>query len=356
MTSSFTNENIDPQLLALDPTQILLARIRNNPTTADATPEPPLPEGGNREDAEMLAAPLLPTVSSTTSTPSLVVFGRLVKRKTELSDSSSVAFDQFCQVRCADERQVLIFTQLLELADLARRNEKASTYALSPELTKKIGAYVKAFVFSPTTTAYRGLNVGEHIMKAMQECKVKDLPDEEDTIAVDMVLDKIRDKGTHHRNIFKTKSMEKKSTLRNVAVLTHKLLKNSNIKPTVQSYQQTAFIRWCIQSYPVLSDEEFWLKVDSTIATFRTGSKCSADVDKIFTEIYESDKKTYGDPTDTDYKTVDAATSIPQWQVMLRKQADKVQPTLQSGPGSASKKRRIEDEEGDDSGVESVSG
>ncbi|KAJ7666348.1 hypothetical protein B0H17DRAFT_1143129 [Mycena rosella] len=296
----------------------------------------------------MLAAPLLPTVSSTTSTPSLVVFGRLVKRKTELSDSSSV--------RSADEEQVLIFTQLLELADLARRNEKASTELTVRTIINAALLCLPIFrtkedrclrVFSPTTTAYRGLNVGEHIMKAMRECKVKDLPDEEDTTAVDVVLGKIRDKGTHHRNIFKTKvkeSMEKKSTLRNVAVLTHKLLK-----------YQTHGPRWCIQSYPVLSDEEFWPKVDSTIATFRTGSKCSADIDKIFTEIYESDK-TYGDPADTDYKTVDTATSIPQWQVTLRKQADKVQPTPQSGPGPASKKRRIEDEEGDDSGVESVSG
>lgn len=40
----------------------------------------------------------------------------------------------------------------------------------------------------------------------MRECKVKDLPNEEDLVAVDLVLAKIRSKGTDYRNVFKTKA------------------------------------------------------------------------------------------------------------------------------------------------------
>jgi hypothetical protein len=43
------------------------------------------------------------------------------------------------------------------------------------------------------------------LQKAMRKCKVKSLPDEDDITAVDLVLAKIREKGTNYRNVFKTK-------------------------------------------------------------------------------------------------------------------------------------------------------
>lgn len=98
----------------------------------------------------------------------------------------------------------------------------------------------------------------------MRECKVKGLPDDDDLVAVDLVLARIRDKGTNNRNVYKTKvrprlsfiiycvpltsyhkvkeSMEPKSPIRNVATLSHKLLKNTNVKATVQFYQRVALI------------------------------------------------------------------------------------------------------------------
>ncbi|KAJ6617529.1 hypothetical protein B0H10DRAFT_2434359 [Mycena sp. CBHHK59/15] len=84
---------------------------------------------------------------------------------------SLVAFDQFCQIRSTDERQVLLLVHILELLDLTRKNDKAGVWTIPVDLMKKISSYVKAFVFSPMTISYRGLN------KAMRECKAKGLPD-----------------------------------------------------------------------------------------------------------------------------------------------------------------------------------
>ncbi|KAJ7431156.1 hypothetical protein FB451DRAFT_1228321 [Mycena latifolia] len=334
---NFDTDVLDPALLAEDPAQSLLTRVRNTPSS-QVTPSPAPSE--NDGDAEIPTTPLLESTSS--NTPSLVAFGRLVKRKLDLSDASSAAFDQFCQPHSVDERQVLIYAQLLGLQDISKKNEKFETWSISADFGKKISAYVKAFVYSPTTISYRGLNVGEHIMKAMRECKVNDLPAEDDLRAVDLVLTKIRDKGTQLRNIYKTKvkeSMEKGSTFRNVATLSHKLLKNTGIKATVQFYQRAALVRWCIASYPGLSDEEFWPRVDTTITTFRKQSSSDVELDKCFNAIYEEDKKTYGDPADTEYKTVDDA-AVSGWQATLIKHAKAVQPTPQQAQGAPPQKRR----------------
>ncbi|KAJ7429327.1 hypothetical protein FB451DRAFT_1200725 [Mycena latifolia] len=91
--------------------------------------------------------------------------------------------------------------------------------------------------------------------------------------------------------------------------------------------------------YPGLSDEEFWPRVDTTITTFRKQSSSDVELDKCFNAIYEEDKKTYGDPADTEYKTVDDA-AVSGWQATLIKHAKAVQPTPQQAQGVPPQKRR----------------
>ncbi|KAJ6617611.1 hypothetical protein B0H10DRAFT_2218346 [Mycena sp. CBHHK59/15] len=167
MASTFTDENIDPNLLALDPTNDILARIHNNRTTP------------------LIHLQRFPLAMAMTAS-SLVAYGRLVKHKITLSDTSSVAFDQFCQTSLATCAHSPVTQSIQE-------NDKGEVWTIPDGLMKKISSYVKAFVFSPTTTSYRGLNVSEHIMQAMCECKVNGLPEEDDLIAVDLFLARIRD-------------------------------------------------------------------------------------------------------------------------------------------------------------------
>ncbi|KAJ7847524.1 hypothetical protein B0H13DRAFT_2091842 [Mycena leptocephala] len=321
MSSTITDDLIDPQILAMDPTQRILARVPNTPVS---TPPP-----GNDDDMEEDGLPNSPPMPDLNQNASLVAYGRLVKRQANLSDASAVAFDQFCQAKSADERQALLYATVLQMLDLGKKNDRDAQWSIPADLNRKIIAYVRAFVFSPTTVCYRGLNVNEHILKAMRECNVKSLPDEDDLVAVELVLSLIGSKAIHYRNIFKTKvkqSMASKSPMRNIAVLSHKLLKDTGIKLTLQFYQWVAFIRWCLREYPALSDEEFWPNaVDLSIAKFRQTYKTKEELSQCFTTIYEDDKAIYGKPEDTEHKTVDFATT-PEWQTKLTEHTNAIQP------------------------------
>ncbi|KAJ7302617.1 hypothetical protein DFH08DRAFT_977745 [Mycena albidolilacea] len=350
MASSFTDENIDPSLLTMDPNmdpaQKLMARMRANPPSLTLNLPPPNDENiDNNDQLDLPSSIAIPINLSAPSNSSLAAFGRLVKRQVNLSDASSVAFDQFCQTRSADERQALVYAGVLQMLDLAKKNDKDTVWTIPPDLHRRIVGYVRAFVFSPTTVCYRGINVGEHILKAMRECNVKNLPEEDDIIAVGLVLALIRSKGTHYRNTFKTKvkaSMARNSSMRNIATLSHKLLKDTGVKPTVQFYQRVAFIRWCLSNYPNLSEEDFWPKgVDNSIATFRHQHKTQEELDACFNTIYEDDKVEYGKPEDTDLTTVDFSTT-PDWQVTLGERTKNIQPQ------PVSKKRKIGEVEDDD--------
>ncbi|KAJ7752334.1 hypothetical protein B0H16DRAFT_1459930 [Mycena metata] len=305
MSDTFSDANIDPALLALDPTRMLLHRVRSTPN--------PNPPEERMEDDDLPETPPVPPGSSATRPTSLVAYGRLVKGKTNLSDASTVLFDQFCQTQSSDERQALLFAHVLQLLDLVKKNESIEIWTISSDLSSKITAYVTAFVFSPTTSCYRGLSVGEHILKAMRECKVKNLPPDDDLAAVRLVLTKIRAQGTHFRNVYKTKvkeSLDPKSPFKNIAALTHKLYHNTSVNPSVQAYQRVALIRWCIRRYPHLTDDEFWPPgVDKTIADLRRDSTTDQELDQCFSAIYEDDKDQYGKPEDTEYKA-------PKWRCL----------------------------------------
>ncbi|KAJ6557198.1 hypothetical protein B0H10DRAFT_2446173 [Mycena sp. CBHHK59/15] len=175
--------------------------------------------------------------------------------------------------------------------------------------------------------------------------KVKGLPEEDDTVAVDLVLAKIRDKGTHYRNVYKPKfvkeSMEKDSPFENIAALSHKLIKSTNVKATVQLYQRVALICWCLKEYPTVEDDDFWPKVDETIAKFRKDSNNLDELNLCFNTIYEDDKEAHGDPAKTDFKTVESE-GVPGWQATLHKHARNVQPMPKAAGGPPQKKRRVE--------------
>ncbi|KAJ7902850.1 hypothetical protein B0H14DRAFT_3708320 [Mycena olivaceomarginata] len=341
MAETFVNKNIDPSLRSTDPTKDIFLRIRSAGLISTPTPTPP---ADMDNDDDMPATPRLPVGPSNgpTNNPS-VSYASLVKNKMALSDAASVALDQFCQAR-AEDREVLLFAHVVQLLELFKKNEKMELWVISQDLDRKIVTYVKAFVFSPTTVSYRGLNVGEHILKAMRECKVKSLPDDDDTTANDLVLARIREKCTHYRNVYKSRVKEstaKDSPLRNIAALSHRLAKNSGIKATVQLYQRVALVRWCFVQYPDLEDDEFWPKaVDHTIDQFRKRSSNQEELNLCFNAIYEDDKKLYGDPAGTEFKSADIDQG-PAWQVTLGKHARNIQVTPQAPSGPPTKKRKV---------------
>ncbi|KAJ7227802.1 hypothetical protein C8J57DRAFT_1252331 [Mycena rebaudengoi] len=251
------------------------------------------------------------------------------------------------RMQSADERQAVLFMHVLQVLDLVKKNEKVSEWKVSKELGKKIGSYAQAFVLSPSTTSYRGVFYAEHILKAMREIGVAGIPSDAEVEARDIVLTAIRNKSISHRNVLKTKlkaSTDKKSDMRNIAVLASKVAAGSKIQLTVQLYQRLAFLRFCLTSYPGLSDDDFWPKVDEVIDDYRRNRANKTELDQVFNEIYETDKTTYGDPADTEIRTVDSQDGI---NMTISKHAGNIEPVR--------KKRKLADVEAEEEAGQSTS-
>ncbi|KAJ7176871.1 hypothetical protein C8R46DRAFT_45701 [Mycena filopes] len=325
MSDSFTNNNIDPTLHNLnvnDPNLAMLARLRAGGIGPPLLPSLPSTPG---DDMDQFPATPRPSIGR----PPLVAFGSMVKSRFKFSDKSAVAFDQFMQLQGPEERNVVLFAQILELVDLVRKNEKADVWTIPSALMKKINVYTQALILSPELNAYRGLNMAEHILKAMRECNLPDVPPEAETADVDLVLSRIREKGTHWRNVLKSlvkTSLEPKSDLENIAALAHKLVQGGTIKATLQLYVRLAFIRFIMVEYPWLTEETFWLKVDETIAENAKSCTESGELDQLYNLYYQQDIEAHGDPSNTPHQTADFNSTSTTWQTVVRRHSANIQP------------------------------
>ncbi|KAJ6625340.1 hypothetical protein B0H10DRAFT_2212014 [Mycena sp. CBHHK59/15] len=131
-----------------------------------------------------------------------------------------------------------------------------------------ISVYAQAFLLTSTTAAYRGLNAAEHILKAMRELNLTNLPSEKERLA---------------------------------------------------------FLRLCVWSYSTLNDEDFWLKVDSVMASYRKEAGTEVEISQLFTDIYADDKIRYGNPEETG-RITERIEDADHWHKTLAKHAQNVQP------------------------------
>ncbi|KAJ6624721.1 hypothetical protein B0H10DRAFT_1943017 [Mycena sp. CBHHK59/15] len=178
--------------------------------------------------------------------------------------------------------------------------------------------------------AYRGLNAAEHILKAMRELNLANLPSEKEVGRNELVTKSIRKVLTSQRNVLKTKinsSMASDLPTRNIADLAAAVLAGgkTGMKPTLQLYQRLAFLRLCVRSYSTLNDEDFWLKVDSVIASYRKEAGTEVKISQLFTDIYADDKIRYRNPEDTG-RVTERIEDADHWHKILAKHAQNLQP------------------------------
>ncbi|KAJ7129876.1 hypothetical protein C8R43DRAFT_1134137 [Mycena crocata] len=337
-SDSFIDENIHPDLRPVDPRAVFLRRLREG--SSSTSPAPSSSPQDDNLDTET-PAPIQRLNLPTPQTTPLATFGNLVKRQVVLTEKSMVAFDQFLQVRTVEEQNVIIFAHLLQIHDMAKCSEKPEMWVIGSELGKKINESVQAFIYSPDLPAYRGLTMPNHILNAMRDNNVHGLPTEQETTQCDLVLSRISNKATHHRNVVKTA-----------------------IKTSLDPKHETAN-RFVMRSYDWLTEETFWLKVDLCIEDNSKECSTADELNMLYNYFYEEDIKLYGDPADTPHKTVDFNTARPSWQTNIRKHSAKVQPHPKNAANLAAaevaalaaapapKRRRIEMEEDGNDGAQS---
>ncbi|KAF7367439.1 hypothetical protein MSAN_00806600 [Mycena sanguinolenta] len=344
MSNTFNDENIDPALRAMDnisvdPAANMLEKLRaGNSSAPPSSPGTPANDDDMDEDQLSGMTPIsgftLGTPSLTPGGPTLVAFGNAVKHQVKLSEKSAVAFDQFLRLRTPEERNIVLFAHVLELLDISRRNERAEQFVISPTLGKKIRTYTLAFFLSPQLSAYRGPKASEHILNAMRDCKISELPPDSDTTSVQSVLSSIGERATHYRNVIKTtvaSSLQHGSPLKNIAALTSKLVQGSTLKATSQLYIRLAFIRYIMVEYPWLNEETFWLKVDEVIAQNSKSCETEKELNKLYNLFYKEDIMKHGDPATTAHKTSEFSEVDGGWQGVIRKHSVTVLPNPKGG-------------------------
>ncbi|KAJ7787256.1 hypothetical protein B0H14DRAFT_2399750, partial [Mycena olivaceomarginata] len=205
---------------------------------------------------------------------------------------------------------------------------------------------------------------------ALREINVQDLPTEDETTQCELVVSKIREKGTHYRNILKTAvkmALDPNHETANVAVLSNKLLSGTKIKATLQFYMRLAFIRFVMCSYEWLTEETFWLKVDLAIEENSRDCATKDELDAFYNMIYQDDIAIYGDPANTSYQTVEFNPSRASAQSIVRKHSKLVKPNPKNAQvlapaekafysGRSLKRARVEMENEDAGGTEGNTG
>lgn len=262
-------------------------------------------------------------------------FGQIMKAKKSFNAQTAAEFDAFCSLVSPDDRAIMLFATILETRDLILANKKADKWVISSELKESARIYSRAFILSPTTVAYRG-DAPKHIMAAMRSLNVGDMPPDKEVARLDLLRKLIVKFLTDCHNALKEKiknSLAVDSPMRNIADLTHAVISNTPIQPTLQHYMRMAFLRWYYVKYAnKVQDDGWWLKVDESLENFCTELKDELKISQAFNSLYQKDKLEYGDPADSSHQVTEPKDVV-SWQSTVNDQAAQIQ-------GKTKKRRR----------------
>ncbi|KAF8070146.1 hypothetical protein FPV67DRAFT_1623661 [Lyophyllum atratum] len=317
--------NIDPTLQDIeeDPAMAFLDTLVSNNSTSTSSGGT---DGDISDDEPPTTARAVYNGNPTLANNNLVNFGRMAKRQKRFSAESESDLDLFCSNPSAEERSAMLYAAVLETRDIVKQSQKIEQWQVSEGLKKSIRSYTQAHLLSPTTTSYRG-NGPEHILKAMRELNVRDLPPEKEVTHVKAILAVIKTTLTSFRNVVKDKikaSLEPDSPTRNIADLTHAIVNNTPVKATAQHYIRIAFLRWHVLKYESLSDNEWWPRVDKTLDGWRSKLKDATEIAGAFNNMYQQDIQAYGDPANTSHTVIEPRDVVP-WIKTVNTHAGNVQ-------------------------------
>ncbi|PPQ75334.1 hypothetical protein CVT26_015187 [Gymnopilus dilepis] len=306
-----------------------------------------LPANRGSDDNESLPEGILhqspsthqePAFAPVISSGALKEFSKTLAGNMKLSEKDAKQLEDFAMMLDAEQR-IAQFAISLEIRAIVQELKRDEEYKIpddfkiikSPSLLflkANIKNYSRAAPLSPTITSYRG-NIADTVIDAMGELNVHNLPDQSDSARVKKVLSEIGRVLTIYRSAMKNKlkaSLEVDSSTKNIADLTHALIGDTPVQPTLDHYIRFAFLRDCLagdasaEDAPATaaSDDQFWLMVDNTIEELRKACKTEKEIKDIFLLTFEEDKSKYGAPETSGRKAVEQQ-ALPQWQKVVAK-------------------------------------
>ncbi|KAJ2920503.1 hypothetical protein H1R20_g16591, partial [Candolleomyces eurysporus] len=296
------------------------------PAPSAAPPQGLLPTNGFSFADRALDLPILDPVLLAESLPSVVApalqpFSISVEALREcasaltsrynLSPQVSKVIEEFAELGSIHEQ--LMFSLALTLNALEASCSDA--WSITGELKSSIRYHARAFLLSPTLSAYRGIDMDEHVLSVMRQLNVRNLPQEDDVSSISAVLKLITSELCLTRASIKKAiqaSLAPDSSTANIADLTAYLLRtiSSTGQATVRHY---------------VRDTGFW---------------------KLCAAAYHVDIKKYGDPAKTQHRVIEPCHAV-EALVVISQVASKVQQRKESEM-VMNKKRRMDDDGDDD--------
>ncbi|KAJ7467957.1 hypothetical protein FB451DRAFT_1550968 [Mycena latifolia] len=197
--------------------------------------------------------------------------------------------------------------------------DQSARFRVSDTLQKTCTDWAHVAVLSATATCYRDKGVGPSIaasiMTVMRTLSIAELPPTKETGRCEAVRAVITTGLTNYRCHVKTcifkalKQLAQEASspsegdqsndgVVDIATLARSCIGNAPTQPTARLYQRIAFIRLCARECKETktSDVKFWKAVDTKLTLYREVARSKEDLQTLYNDNYENDKKLYGAP------------------------------------------------------------
>ncbi|KAF6765747.1 hypothetical protein DFP72DRAFT_839564 [Ephemerocybe angulata] len=277
------------------------------------------------------------------SSAALRQYAQILENRYNISSRTKAALDEFAALNTMEERLMLAIVLLSD----GQEKAKQDTWVMTSELKLEIKHYTRVFLLSPRLGAYRGVDIDAHILDVMRESRVKGLPERKEIAQTKTVLEEINTVLTNFRNHMKTKikdSLSPTSSIRNIGDLTAAILSPTQVKATIQVYLRIAFLRLCMADSTTTTNDQFWVSVDEELHSVRSDMSSEVELSQFFTNVFEADKRKYGDPAATRHQVIEAR-NVESWIEAVNRKASKVEAKLHR---KGNKRPRTGTADGDD--------
>ncbi|KAI0349302.1 hypothetical protein OH77DRAFT_1432189 [Trametes cingulata] len=213
-----------------------------------------------------------------------------------------------------------------------------------PETLKRTAQdYGWAFMLSPTVQSYRAVDASDKVLAVMRELGVANVPPAHETARCDAVLACIGKALTDCRHHIKNKVSESMKPgvqgSKDIASLCAAITSRSKVKPTAAMYMRIAAVRYVVRTYPECAGEDaFWIRFDKQLNQYRELLQTPAKIQAAFEDMYETDKRLYGDPDILVHPPLNP-NHQDEWIAALERAA--ARPVSKTATGTSNSRRRV---------------
>ncbi|KAI0355644.1 hypothetical protein OH77DRAFT_302393 [Trametes cingulata] len=267
---------------------------------------------------------------------------RRLKRARRLGPQSEIDLDMFLAAQPV-AREAQQYAVSLECRDMLKTMTLEQEYKMPETLKRTAQDYGWAYMLSPTIQSYCAVDASDKVLAVMRELGVANIPPAHETARCDAVLACIGKALTDCRHHIKNKVSETLKTgaqgPKDIASLCAAIANRSKVKPTAAMYMRVAAVRYIVRTYPeCVGEDAFWIRFNKQLNQYRELLKTPVKIQAAFEDMYESDKRLYGDPDILTHPTLNP-NHQDEWISALERAA--ARPASKTASGTTNTRRRV---------------